>query len=337
MPRTRRVDCSGPGFGRVRRGKGFSYHEESGERIADPDVIDRIRALAIPPAWEEVWICSDPRGHIQATGLDAAGRKQYRYHDDWRAGRDRQKFDEMLDFAHRLPLLRERIDAGLATRGLVRERVCATAVALLDLGLFRIGSERYEDENESYGLTTLKVRHLRFEDGAAIFAYPAKSGQESSHVIADPTVLKVLRALAKRGRPGDNLLTFREGREWRHLGPDDVNGWIKEAIGDQFSAKDFRTWNATVVAAMVLAEHAGEVAKGASRKRIERLAIDTVAEHLNNTPAVCRASYVDPRIFDRFDAGQTIAGSLQRLERRSGSGEFVERAAIERAVIELLE
>ena len=142
MPRTRRVDCSGPGFGRVRRGKGFSYHEESGERIADPDVINRIRALAIPPAWEEVWICSDPRGHIQATGLDAAGRKQYRYHDDWRAGRDRQKFDEMLDFAHRLPLLRERIDAGLATRGLVRERVCATAVALLDLGLFRIGSER---------------------------------------------------------------------------------------------------------------------------------------------------------------------------------------------------
>ena len=186
MPRTRRVDCSGPGFGRVRRGKGFSYHEESGERIADPDVINRIRALAIPPAWEEVWICSDPRGHIQATGLDAAGRKQYRYHDDWRAGRDRQKFDEMLDFAHRLPLLRERIDAGLATRGLIRERVCATAVALLDLGLFRIGSERYEDENESYGLTTLKVRHLRFEDGAAIFAYPAKSGQESSHVIADP-------------------------------------------------------------------------------------------------------------------------------------------------------
>ena len=125
--------------------------------------------------------------------------------------------------------------------------------------------------------------------------------------------------------------------KWRHLGPDDVNGWIKEAIGDQFSAKDFRTWNATVVAAMVLAEHADEVAKGASRKRIERLAIDTVAEHLNNTPAVCRASYVDPRIFDRFDAGQTIAGSLQRLERRSGSGEFVERGAIERAVIELLD
>ena len=159
MPRTRRVDCSGPGLRRVRRGRGFSYHEDDGTRIDDPAVVERISDLAIPPAWSDVWICADPRGHVQATGIDAAGRKQYRYHDDWRAHRDREKFDRMLGFARRLPKLRKRIEAGLEERGLVQERVCATAVSLLDLGLFRIGSERYEDENESYGDISIGRAH----------------------------------------------------------------------------------------------------------------------------------------------------------------------------------
>jgi DNA topoisomerase-1 len=336
MPRTRRVDCSGPGLRRVRRGKGFSYHEEDGERVTDAEVIDRISGLAIPPAWTDVWICSDPRGHIQATGIDAAGRKQYRYHDDWRARRDRQKFDEMLEFARRLPRLRRRIDEGLAERGLVLERVSAAAVGLLDRGLFRIGSERYEDENESYGLTTLKVKHLHFENGAAVFEYPSKSGQTSSHEIADPALMPVLKALAKRGEPDEDLLGYRDGREWRDLTPVHVNSWIKDVAGEEFSAKDFRTWNATVLAAMALAEHDGEETTKAARKRIGREVVESVAAHLNNTPAVCRASYIDPRVFDRFDSGQTVADSLRRFDRRAGDG-FADREAIERAVVDLLE
>ena len=320
----------------MRRGKGFSYHEEDGSRITDADSIERIAQLAIPPAWTDVWICSDPRGHIQATGIDAAGRKQYRYHDDWRAKRDRQKFDEMLDFARQLPHLRELIDEGLGERGLVLERVSAAAVGLLDRGLFRIGSERYEDENESYGLTTLKVRHLRFANGAAIFEYPSKSGQTSSHEVADPALMPVLKALAKRGKPRENLLTYREAREWKDLTPAQVNGWIKLAAGEEFSAKDFRTWNATVLAAMALAEHDGEETTKSARKRIGREVVENVAAHLNNTPAVCRASYIDPRVFDRFDSGQTVAGALRRFDRRAGDG-FADREAIERAVIDLLE
>jgi DNA topoisomerase IB len=336
MPRTRRVDCSGPGLRRVRRGRGFSYHEEDGTRIGDPAVVERINDLAIPPAWEDVWICADPRGHVQATGIDAAGRKQYQYHDDWRANRDLEKFDRMLDFARKLPKLRERIETGLGKRGLVYERVCAAAVALLDLGLFRIGSERYEDENESYGLTTLKVRHVRFDRQGAEFEYPAKSGQLSVHRISDPVVIPALKALARRGKRGDDLLTYRDGRRWEDLRPEHVNGWIKESIGEQFSAKDFRTWNATVVAAQFLAEHDGEETTKAGRKRIVNETVREVAKFLNNTPAVCRASYIDPRVFDRFDAGETIAGSVRRLERRSGRDEFVDREAIERAVVRLL-
>ena len=337
MPRTRRVDCSGPGLRRVRRGRGFSYHEDDGARIDDPAVVERINDLAIPPAWDDVWICADPRGHVQATGIDAAGRKQYRYHDDWRTHRDREKFDRMLRFARRLPKLRKRIESGLAERGLVQERVCAAAVSLLDLGLFRIGSERYEDENESYGLTTLKVRHVSFDRSGAEFEYPSKSGQVSVHRIEDPVVMPVLKALSRRGAPDDDLLMFRDGRQWHDLVPEHVNGWIKETIGEQFSAKDFRTWNATVVAAQFLAEHDGEAPTKAAKKRIGNETVREVAKFLNNTPAVTRSSYIDPRVFDRFDAGETIAASLRRLQRRSRRGRFVDREAIERAVVRLLD
>jgi DNA topoisomerase IB len=336
MPRTRRVDCSGPGLRRVRRGRGFSYHEDDGTRIDDPAVVERISDLAIPPAWSDVWICADPRGHVQATGIDAAGRKQYRYHDDWRAHRDREKFDRMLGFARRLPKLRKRIEAGLEERGLVQERVCAAAVSLLDLGLFRIGSERYEDENDGYGLTTLKVRHVRFDRDGAEFEYPAKSGQVSVHRISDPAVMPALKALARRGDPDDDLLGYRQGRRWVDLVPEHVNDWIKETIGDEFSAKDFRTWNATVVAAQFLAGHDGEATTKAAKKRAANETVREVAKFLNNTPAVSRSSYIDPRVFDRFDAGDTIAPALKRLQRSSKRGRFVEREAIERAVVRLL-
>ncbi|HET6830252.1 MAG TPA: DNA topoisomerase IB [Solirubrobacterales bacterium] len=336
MPRTRRVDCTDPGLHRVRRGRGFSYHEEDGSRVADPEVIARIEDLAIPPAWKEVWICSDDRGHIQATGIDAAGRKQYRYHDDWRTHRDREKFERMFDFARRLPKLRERYEAGLGGRGVGLERVSAAAVALLDMGLFRIGSERYEEENESYGLTTLKVHHVSFAGEGAEFEYPAKSGQLSRHRISDPAVVAVLRSLTRRRDGDDDLLSYRDGRERSTLTPEQVNGWIKETLGEPFSAKDFRTWNATVLAAIVLARHAGEATTKSARKRLAARTAREVADQLNNTPAVCRTSYIDPRVFDRYDAGETIAGPLKRLERRRSPGEFVERDAIERAVVRLL-
>ncbi|MFN8150837.1 MAG: DNA topoisomerase IB [Solirubrobacterales bacterium] len=338
MARTRRVDTNRPGITRKGRGKGFSYHEEDGTRITDKETLDRIRSLAIPPAWSDVWICPHPRGHIQATGVDDAGRKQYRYHDDWRESRDRIKFEEMEEFARALPKLRERIDAGLAERGLVRDRVCSCAIRLLDLGLFRVGSERYENENESYGLTTIKRKHLTIERGVATFDYPGKSGKRGHQVIADPSVIPVLKALKQRRQAPKltHLLVYREGREWRDLDADDVNAFIKEVAGDGFSAKDFRTWNATVLAAVFLAADEEEPTTRAASKRIVNRAIKTTATYLNNTPAVCRASYIDPRVFDRFEDGETIAPQIERIERAADPGQFPDREKIERAVLGLL-
>jgi DNA topoisomerase-1 len=338
MARTRRVDTNGPGIRRVGRGVGFSYHEEDGERISDKATLERIRALAIPPAWSDVWICPHPRGHVQATGYDDAGRKQYRYHDDWRESRDRLKFAEMEDFATALPALRERLDEGLKKRGLGFDRVCSCAVRLLDLGLFRIGNERYEADNESYGLTTIKRTHMRIEGREAIFDYPSKSGKRSKHTISHPSVLPTLKALKQRKQAPKlkDLLVYREGREWRDLVSDDVNAFIKETAGDGFSAKDFRTWNATVLAAVFVAVHSDDVETKAARKRVANLAIRETAAFLNNTPAVCRASYIDPRVFDRFDSGETIAPRLKRIERAADPGQFPDREEIEAAVLKLL-
>ena len=338
MARTRRVDTSTPGITRIGRGSGFSYHEEDGTRITDEATLERIRALAIPPAWSDVWICPHPRGHIQATGIDDAGRKQYRYHDDWRESRDRIKFEEMEEFARALPRLRKRIDADLGARGLVEERVCACAVRLLDLGLFRVGSERYETDNQSYGLTTIKRKHVKIERGAATFDYPGKSGKRGWQVIEDETVIPVLKALKQRRQAPKltDLLVYRDGREWRDLVADDVNAYIKEIAGEGFSAKDFRTWNATVLAAVFLSA-AEEPTSKAAQKRAINDAVERTAAYLNNTPAVCRASYIDPRVFDRYSAGETIAPQLKRIERGADPGRFAEREKIERAVLRLLD
>jgi len=340
VARTRRVDTNTPGIRRVKRGMGFSYHEEDGERISDKATLERIRSLAIPPAWSDVWICPHPRGHIQATGYDDAGRKQYRYHDDWRESRDRIKFQEMEAFAKALPDLRDRLDHGLAKRELVFERVCSCAVRLLDLGLFRIGSERYETENESYGLATIKRKHVTISGGEAIFDYPSKSGQRSTHRINDPVVMPTLKALKQRkgGTKLKDFLVYKDGREWKDLESDDVNAFIKETAGDGFSAKDFRTWSATVLAAISVAQpHEREDGKTkASRKRIINAAVERTAKYLNNTPAVCRSSYIDPRVFDRFESGETIASRLKRIESRTDEDEFADRDKIEAAVLDLL-
>jgi len=333
--RLRRVDCSAPGIRRVRRGRGFTYLDENDDPIEDAEVRDRIRGLAIPPAWTDVWICTDPRGHIQATGYDDAGRKQYRYHDAWREHRDRQKFKEMEDFAVALPGLRARIEDDLVRRGLVRERVLGCTIRLLDLGFFRIGSERYAAENETYGLATLKKRQLRIEQGTAVFDYRAKGSKRHVQVVADRAVLPTLKAL-KRRRDGGELFAYRNGRGWRDVRSDDINEHLKELAGGDFSAKDFRTWNATVLAAVALARHDPSELSRTARRRAINEAVKDVAEYLSNTPSVCRSAYIDPRIIDRFDSGDTIRRALDREIDGTDPGEFPDRERIEEAVLGLL-
>jgi len=352
MPRLRRSSCAAPGIARRRRGRGFEYRDPAGERIDDPEVIERIAELVIPPAWSEVWICMDPHGHLQATGLDAAGRKQYRYHDRWRAHRDRSKFASMSGFGESLPRLRRHVAKDLrppsaggssasAREHLSRERVLACAVRLLDLGFFRIGSEDYAERNESYGLTTMLRGHVTIDGSELIFDFPAKSGQRRVQAIADLDALDVVAAL-KRRRSGSQLLAYRDRdcARWSELRAEEVNEYIKRCSKGDFTAKDFRTWNATVLAAVALA--ALQIDKPnssrAARERAVAGAIKTVAAYLGNTPAVCRASYVDPRVIDRYQAGSTIAGSLEEL---GSNGPDLAKARIRRrveaAVLELLD
>jgi DNA topoisomerase-1 len=352
--RLRRSDCSEPGIRRVRRGRGFVYLDEHGEPIGDPEARERLRALGIPPAWRDVWICPDPRGHLQATGIDAAGRKQYLYHERWREQRDRQKFERMLEFARALPALRRRVNAAIAPGAsggadgapdtahghggetLTRERVLACAARMLDLGLFRVGSEEYAEQGGGLGLTTLRREHVRVGDAQLHFDYPAKSGVRRVQTIADPDCVAIVRRLkARRGGPPE-LLAFRRGRRWVGIDADDVNAYLKAAIGEAFSAKDFRTWNATVVAAVALAAGERAPAGRSARKRQIAAAVREVAEMLGNTPAVARRAYIDPRVFDRFASGWTIRPIL---EDPASLGETSDRrrARIERAVLDLLE
>ena len=336
MPRLRRVDCSAAGIRRVGRGRGFSYEEDDGTTIHDREVLERIRELAIPPAWKEVWICPHPNGHIQATGEDAAGRKQYLYHPTWRENRDREKFAEMETFAKSLPTMRERTEADLARRGLVRDRVLACSVRLLDLGFFRIGSERYTEENETFGLSTLRRKHVTVSGGAAIFKYKAKGARDHDQPIADPLVVPTIKALKDRKGGGFELLAYSESGGWVDVKAADINTYLKQVMGGDYSAKDFRTWNATVLAAVELAENGQGAKTKTARKRAATAATKRVAEYLHNTPAVCRKAYIDPRVFDRYDSGETIRLSLARLRAGTGPGEWVDREKIERAVLRLL-
>lgn len=335
MPRLRRSDCSSPGISRRRHGRGFRYLDPAGEAIDDPEAIERIEALSIPPAWREVWICMDPHGHLQATGLDAAGRKQYLYHERWRAHRDRQKFDAMLDFGHALPHIRRLIAREIEGSELTRERVLACAVRMLDVGFFRIGSEDYAERSESYGLATMLKRHVTLEDGMLVFDYPAKSGQRRVQAIVDPQVIEIVGALKRRRGGGEELLAYRSGRRWLDVRSEDVNAYLKQLGGKEFSAKDFRTWNATVLAAVTLAVIELRSQGRASKERAISQAVKTVAAFLGNTPAVCRASYVDPRVLDRYRDGETIAAALPRGQAPDLARERVRRR-IERAVLDLL-
>ena len=338
MPRLRRSDCAAPGIARRRRGRGFEYVDENGERIDDEETIGRIRTLAIPPAWEEVWICSDPLGHIQATGIDARGRKQYRYHDRWRERRDRQKFDSMTEFARSLPKLRERVERDLRKRSISRDRVLACSVRLLDRGFFRIGSEDYAEENETYGLATMRKRHVSVNGDSVVFDYEAKGGKRRVQTVGDRSISGLVKKLRSRRGGGHELLAYRNGSTWRDVRSADINDYIKETIGEGHSAKDFRTWNATVLAAVVLAASARErdLSTKGGRARAKRDATKQVARYLGNTPAVCRASYIDPRIFDRFDGGLTVGGVFERLPEDPADWPEVQ-GPIEEAVLDLID
>jgi len=313
VARLKRVDCSGPGIRRRRRGKGFEYLDEEGRRIEEPSVIERIRELAIPPAWEDVWICPYPTGHIQATGTDVAGRKQYRYHDRWRERRDREKFESMTAFARALPRLRKRVARDLARDGMPRERVLACAVRLLDRGFFRIGSEDYAEENDTYGIATMRRRHVTVAGDVVSFDYEAKGGQRRLQSIGDPEVAEIVQELKRRRGGGEELLAYKEARRWVDVKSADINEYVKQASDGSFSAKDFRTWSGTVLAAVALAVSAPAQGGKSSRKRAKTRAVKEVAHYLGNTPAVARSSYIDPRVFDRFDGGLTIAGVLPEL------------------------
>jgi DNA topoisomerase IB len=336
MARLRRVDCSRPGIRRLRRGRGFTYADEHGNQVTDDETLERIRMLAIPPAWEDVWICPLANGHIQAVGTDARGRKQYRYHDDWRLRRDREKFEQMLDFGRALPRLRRRVAKQVQGTEPTRERVLAGAVRLLDRGFFRIGGELYAEENNSYGLATMLKRHVRLEPrNVLVFDYPAKSGKRQLQSVVDPDVHRLVAELKSRRGGSEELLAYKNGRRWHDVRSADINEHVKALTGGDFSAKDFRTWNATVLAAVEVARAEAGATSRTARQRVIKQAVESVASYLGNTPAVARASYIDPRVFDCFDADATIAGAL------SGDGEpnlddpTIQRR-VERAVLDLL-
>ncbi len=329
--RLRRSDCAGAGIQRRRRGRGFSYEDANGEPIDDEETLRRIGELAIPPAWEDVWICADPMGHIQATGFDEAGRKQYRYHDRWEQRRAARKYEAMREFARALPRLRRAVSSDLALEGMPRERALACAVRLLDLGFFRVGGEEYAEANESYGLATIRRQHISIKDGEMIFDFPAKSGQRRVQSIHDRGAREAIEAMRRRRGGPDDLLAFREDGGWRDVRSVDVNAYIQDKIGEQFSAKDFRTWSGTVLAATALAGAPPPQSEAAARRTIAA-AVESVAAALGNTPAVCRRSYIDPRVFDRYRNGDTIAPVS------SPNGEMSQRvrARVERSVLALI-
>jgi DNA topoisomerase IB len=330
----RRTDCAGAGIRRRKRGKGFSYEDGEGTPITDEETLGRIRDLTIPPAWKEVWICPDPSGHIQATGYDDAGRKQYRYHDRWDERRATRKYAAMREFAAALPKLRRSVRRDIELEGMPRERALATAVRLLDLGFFRIGGEEYAEANESYGVATIRREHVHREGEEIVFDFPAKSHQRRIQAIGDEAAITALEAMRRRRGGPEDLLAWKEGRRWRDVRSGDINDYIHEAIGEQHSAKDFRTWSGTVLAAAALAGEEKPTSETAAKRTIAR-AVKTVAAALGNTPAVCRRSYIDPRVFDRYRDGETI--ELGRRAAAAGTMSERTRQRIERQVLELID
>jgi DNA topoisomerase I len=331
MVRLRRVSPDTSGWTRRRAGTGFTYVDENGARLPAEQVA-RIKSLAIPPAWRDVWICPHPNGHLQAVGVDAAGRKQYLYHPDWRTKRDAEKFDRVLEIARTLPVTRAAVLEHVALDGMPFERASATAVRLLDLGCFRIGSDAYADQNGSFGLTTLRRQHVTRRRGTLVFCFVGKSGVEHSIEIDDPLSVAAVECMRRRRSSDDRLLAYKQSRLWAPLEAADVNEYLRETSGAPITAKDFRTWHATVLAAAALADTDEPGDTKRSRKRAIRGAMEEVASYLGNTPTIARSSYVDPRVIDKYESGQTIAPKLT-----DGCATPEERQRVlEAAVLELL-
>jgi DNA topoisomerase I len=300
-----RSDPSGPGITRGRDEGSFRYRDPSGAVITDPRTLRRVSALAIPPAWKDVWISPDPRGHIQATGVDSRGRTQYRYHALWRQQRDVQKFEHMLRFAGALPSLRAATLHDLSRRGMDRSRVVASAVRLIDLGLFRLGGERYAELDHHYGAVTLEKRHVRVQRSDVVFDYVAKEGKRRAIAVTDPAVLRTVRTLARSDNGLDPLFCWVEGGTWHTLHSHDVSAYIAEHAGGHFTAKEFRTWNATVLMALLLA-NAGPPATPDRARSVITASVRQVASVLGDTPAVARSSYIDPRLLSRYESGRGL-------------------------------
>jgi DNA topoisomerase IB len=331
-----RSDPGGPGIRRRRCGRGFRYTGPGGEPIADPQTLARIKALVIPPAWQDVWICLEPNGHIQAIGTDSAGRRQYRYHDLWRIQRDQEKHDRVLEFGAVLPHVREVVQRHLSEQGLTRQRVLAAAIRLIDLGFFRPGGEEYAAENGTFGLATIRREHVTVTRGELVFEYTAKGAKHREQAVADDQVRAVVASLKRCRGGGGELLGYRSSGRWRDVSSTDINDYIREIANGEFSAKDFRTWHATVLAAVGLA--VSEPAASAPRARARAIArvVREVAGYLGNTPAVARSAYIDPRVIEHYEQGRTIAPALADLAASSDFGELATWGPAEAAVLELL-
>jgi DNA topoisomerase IB len=332
-----RSELTEDGIRRRRCGKGFCYYAADGTRLTDPKVLNRVRALVIPPAWEDVWICPQADGHIQAVGTDAAGRRQYRYHDLWRAERDKAKHDRVLDFGRALPQVRKVVERHLGGDKLSRDRVMATAVRLIDLGFFRAGGEEYAAENGTFGLATLHKEHVTCHHGQLVFDYTGKSSKHHEQSVADPEVCTVVNKLKRRrGSPEDELLAFRSGGRWHDVSAAGINDYLREIADGDFSVKDFRTWHATVLAAVGLAVSEGADTSESARKRAVARMVQEVSSYLGNTPAVARASYIDPRIISLYERGITIAPMLAELGQGQEFGDVATNGQAEQAVLNLL-
>ncbi|GGA60410.1 DNA topoisomerase IB [Pelagibacterium lentulum] len=314
-----------PGFGRRRRGKGFSYHRADGKHISQTRVISRIERLAIPPAWIDVWICADATGHIQATGRDGAGRKQYRYHAAWLEMRRANKFNQLRNFGGCLPALRDAVMSDLQSRGLNARKVVATVVWLLDNTLIRVGNEAYVRENNSFGLTTLRNRHVEITGHKLKFTFKGKSGQKWDLRLSDRRIAHTVRAI--QTLPGQRLFQYRDQDDGlNQVSSQDVNAYIKQAVGEEFSSKDFRTWGGTVRAFALLGQ-TPVPPNMSDQKRQLNAVIDKVARELGNTRAVCRACYIHPKLIERWGSGELAADVAQLGRTRSRSGLDVEETA----------
>ena len=311
------VSDSEPGITRRRAGKGFSYRDPDGKAVKDRETLDRIRSLAIPPAYTDVWICADPNGHIQATGRDARGRKQYRYHPRFREARDSTKYERMLDFAAALPALRARVDEDMSRRGMPREKVLATVVHLLETTMIRVGNADYAKQNKSHGLTTLIDRHVKVDGAQIRFRFKGKSGKEWDLGIRDRRVARIVKA--SQDLPGQHLFQYLDDEgERRSVTSGDVNAYLREISGTDITAKDFRTWTGTVLAALALAEYEKADSQAAAKRNV-REAIEQVSARLGNTPTICRKCYVHPQVIDSYlsdelalEIGEEIAEELDK-------------------------